>query len=78
MLGLITGLWVAVETLGLSLVSTIILFFTWNNLANIYFNFLPDIWKNLPFWHIFGLILIVKIIGSLIPKIINVSQSNKN
>lgn len=33
-------------------VASVPLYFIWNFLAPIYFTFLPDVWHNIPFWHV--------------------------
>ena len=78
MIGLLAGAWIIVETMGLGIIYTIIFNIAWNELAPIYFDFLPDKWQAIPFWHIFGLIMIIHIVGEVIPKLIKISQKNKN
>ena len=37
----------------------ILFYFLWNVLAPIYFSFLPEVYLQIPFWHCFGLIVLL-------------------
>ena len=51
-------------------------YFIWNSLAPTYFYFLPDVYKNIPFWDTVGLFMIVPILKHmLVPTFI--SNTNK-
>lgn len=51
-------------------------FFLWNWLAPLYFYWLPNVYLDLPFWHIFGLMwLISSLRGLFLPSIITSSSS---
>jgi hypothetical protein len=52
------------------------MFFLWNWLAPVYFYWLPDVYKDLPFWHVFGLLwLISSLKGLLFPNFTSSSSS---
>lgn len=65
-----------------AIVTAIPFSFCWNRLAPIYFNIIPEIYQNIPFWHMAGLLLICTFIGEqiakLTPTIVSISQSNSN
>jgi hypothetical protein len=69
MFGFIFQLWGLVEMLGMSFAKSIVLVVVWNILAPKYFEFLPLKWQHVPFWHIFGLMVIVNILLGFVPKI---------
>lgn len=51
-------------------------YFIWNSLAPTYFYFLPDVYKQIPFWDTVGLFMIVPILKHmLVPTFI--SNTNK-
>ena len=54
-------------------------YFIWNSLAPTYFYFLPEVYKNIPFWDNVGLFMIIPILKhTLIPTLVkNTSSSNK-
>lgn len=47
-------------------IGTLPMWLLWNWLAPTYFTGLPAAWLNIPFWHMFGLIYILMVIGGLI------------
>lgn len=52
-------------------------FFIWNALAPTYFYFLPDVYKNIPFWDTVGLFMIIPILKfMLVPKFGGSSSSS--
>lgn len=55
-------------------------YYSWNCLAPVYFNFVPVIYHDLPYWHIVGAFLVCTYLGEqiskLTPKIVSISQSN--
>lgn len=54
------------------------IFFLWNWLAPIYCYWLPEVYLNLPFWHVFGLLwLISSLKGLLLPSISSSSSVTK-
>lgn len=53
-------------------------FFIWNALAPTYFYWLPKVYLSIPFWDCVGLFTIIPILKTiLVPKIVSVSQTNK-
>lgn len=45
-------------------------YFLWNTLAPIYFYWLPQVYLDLPFWHVVGLLwLIATLKGLLLPRL---------
>ncbi len=51
-------------------------FWTHWKLGFIYFYFLPDIYKSIPFWNCVGLFIIIAILkGTLIPKIFSINNN---
>lgn len=53
-------------------------YFLWNWLAPTYFYWLPSVYLDLPFWHVFGLLwLISSLRGLLLPSISASSKSEK-
>ena len=55
-------------------------YFIWNSLAPTYFYFLPDVYKQIPFWDTVGLFMIVPILKHmLVPTMIsNTNKIEKN
>ncbi len=53
-------------------------YIVWNALAPKYFYFLPEVYHSIPFWHCVGLFIIIPILKTLVPSIVNVSQNNTN
>jgi hypothetical protein len=54
-------------------------YFIWNSLAPTYFYFIPEVYKNLPFWDTVGLFMIIPILKTvLIPKFFTNSTTNNN
>ena len=41
-------------------------YFIWNWIAPTYFYFIPEVYKQLPFWHVVGLFILIPILKSLI------------
>ena len=64
-----------------AIVSAIPFYFAWNCIAPKYLPFVPQIYYNLPYWHIVGFFLIFTFIGEqiakLTPTIISVNQTNE-
>lgn len=50
------------NTLILAVFLSIPFYYIWNELAPIYFYWLPDIYKQLPFWHCMGLLVLISIL----------------
>lgn len=49
----------------------------WNDLAPIYFYWLPPVYQNIPFWHSVGLFIVINILKTvLVPKLTYPSYSN--
>jgi len=65
-----------------SIVSAIPMYFCWNCIASVYLSFIPELYQNIPYWHIVGIFLVCTFIGEqinkLIPKLISINQSNEN
>ncbi len=63
-----------------AIVSAVPFYFAWNYTAPIYLNFTPQLYQNLPYWHIVALFLICTFIGEqikkLVPTFINITQTN--
>ncbi len=61
-----------------SIMTAIPFYFGWNCIASIYLSFIPEIYWNLPYWHIVGFFLVCTYLGEqinkLTPKIVSVSQ----
>ena len=65
----------------LSLLFTISLaipfYFMWNHVGPIYFYWLPQVYKNIPFWDCVWLFTVISILKSvLVPKFVDVTQNN--
>ena len=55
------------------------IYFLWNWLAPQYFGFLPKLYLDLPFWHVFGLLwLISSIKGLFMPSVYSSSSASKD
>lgn len=52
-------------------------YFLWNWLAPIYFYFLPKVYLELPFWHIFGLLWLISSLRSILLPSISASATSK-
>ena len=53
-------------------------YFIWNSLAPTYFFFLPDVYKNIPFWDTVGLFMIIPILKHmLVPTFVRNRTTNK-
>jgi len=54
--------------------------FVWTRLSSKFFSFLPEIWLNISYWEMVGILLVSMFVGELIqrltPKFVNVSQNN--
>ena len=65
-----------------SMVTAVPAYFSWNAIAPVYLSFIPEIYLNLPYWHIVAFFLVCTYLGEqikkLVPKIISISQSNSN
>ena len=65
-----------------AIVSAIPACFVWNRIAPIYLDFIPELYQNIPYWHMVGIFLVCTFLGEQIqkitPKIVSVSQSNEN
>lgn len=65
-----------------SIVTAIPFYYAWNCVAPVYFNFIPIIYHQIPYWHIVGIFLVCTYIGEqikkLTPKLVSVSQTNSN
>jgi hypothetical protein len=57
---------------------TIPVYLLWNWLAPIYFGFLPKLYLDLPFWHVFGLLwLLSSLRGVVMPSVSANAESKK-
>ena len=78
---LISLMSVAVQV-GMAIVWAIPVNFIWKRIGSIYFNFLPEVWLNIPYWHIVGLAVLIHFVGQniqeLTPKIVKVENNNKS
>jgi hypothetical protein len=65
-----------------AIVTAIPFYFSWNCVAPIYLNFIPELYHNIPYWHAVGIFLVCTYLGSqiskLTPKFISISQDNSN
>ena len=53
-------------------------YFLWNWLAPTYFYWLPSVYLDLPFWHVFGLLwLLSSITGLLLPSVSASAEAKK-
>lgn len=75
----------AIPVIGWLLAAVICLFvaipvyFLWNWLAPTYFYWLPPVYLDLPFWHVFGLLWLVSSLrGLLLPSIRASAESKKD
>ncbi len=68
--------------IGFSIVTAIPACFVWNRIAPIYLGFIPELYQNIPYWHMVGIFLVCTYVGSqiqkLTPKIMSVNQTNNN
>ncbi len=66
--------------LAFAIVTAIPTVFCWNCIAPKYLTFLPEIYLNIPYWHIMAIIFLCTVVGEqikkLCPKLVSVSQSN--
>lgn len=54
-------------------------YFIWNALASTYFYWLPEVYQELPYWHIVGLSMIIPIFKMMVvPKFASVSNVNNS
>lgn len=64
-----------------AIVTAIPLYFAWNGVASTYFYFLPEIWLDIPYWSMVGLLLCSTYIGQIVnritPKFIEINNTNK-
>ena len=65
-----------------SIVTAIPFYFSWNCIAPVYLSFIPEVYHNIPYWHIVGIFLACTFLGEqiskLLPRLISVSQTNEN
>jgi len=63
-----------------AIVTAIPFYYAWNCVADVYLNFLPKIFQQLPYWDIVAFFLVFTYLGEqinkVVPKIISISQSN--
>ena len=75
---LLSAMMVLVQ-LGMAIVWAIPVNIIWSKIGHIYFSFLPDVWLNIPYWHIVGLTFLAAFLGSVIkdltPKIVSIDNS---
>jgi hypothetical protein len=43
--------------------SSILLYFLWNWLAPVYLSFLPSVYLDIPFWHVWGIMATVSLLS---------------
>jgi hypothetical protein len=67
--------------MGISIVWAIPVNFIWKRIGFIYFDFLPEVWLNIPYWHIVGLTILIHFIGkriqSITPQFVKVENKNE-
>lgn len=67
--------------LGIAIIWAIPVNIIWSRIGRIYFGFLPEIWLEIPYWHIVGLTMICFFIGSriksLVPTIVKVENNQE-
>ncbi len=56
--------------MGASIIWAIPVNFIWQKIGNVYFDFLPGVWLNIPYWHIVGLSILLSFIGANISKVV--------
>ena len=75
------ALMVVLVNIGFAIVTAIPAKICWNCIAPKYLSFIPEIYQEIPYWHIVGIILVCKYVGYLIqyltPKFVSVSQETK-
>jgi len=63
-----------------AIVGAIPFYYSWNCIAPIYLNFIPEIYQNLPYWDVVGIFLVCTFIGEqiskLVPTLVSISQTN--
>ena len=63
-------------------VTAIPLHIAWNNTAPKFISFLPEVYMNISFKEMFGILLVITFVGEAIqkltPKIVSINQSNSN
>lgn len=68
--------------IGFAIVTAMPFNFAWNKLAPKFLYFIPEVYKQINYWEMVGLLLIITFVGECIqhltPKIINVTQTNNN
>ena len=68
--------------IGFAIVTAIPAKICWNCIAPKYLGFIPELYQEIPFWHIVAIFLVCKYLGEMIqfltPTIVSVSQTNNN
>ena len=68
--------------IGFAIVTAIPFAIAWNCAAPNYLSFLPEVYHNIPYWHVVAIILVCRYVGELItmlaPSIVSISQANNN
>jgi hypothetical protein len=63
-----------------AIVTAIPFYYSWNCIAPVYLDFIPEVYQNIPYWHVVGIFLVCTYvgeqIGKLTPKLISISQEN--
>jgi hypothetical protein len=52
--------------------------FLWNILAPTYFYWLPPVYLHLPFWDVVGLVMLMSMIDTIMPKFVSSSSSSNS
>lgn len=77
---LIAGIGAALQLarLVIYMVAGVPIYFVWNELAPIYFTFLPEVYRAIPYWHIVGFLWLFGVITrAIVPKFSStVTQNN--
>lgn len=77
---LIAGIGAALQLarLVVYMVAGVPIYFVWNELAPIYFTFLPEVYRAIPYWHIVGFLWLLGVITrAVVPKFNStVTQNN--
>lgn len=50
------------ELLFFAIILAIPFYFIWNALAPVYFYWLPEVYKEIPFWHCVGILVLIAIV----------------
>jgi len=66
---------------GFAIVVAIPFGIAWNAIAPVYLSFLPELYLNIPYWHLVGIILVAGFVGDLIqsltPTLVKIDNSAK-